>query len=152
MMTVPTRMMCKPPRYNTMSALLCVHAVSVLLKKNQKKIMMREYFLEIRYGRFTHRILLSLYLSYIYYITMMSESRRFPKVQISLLYVCGLSLYRVLCVYTILTGHANLTNECRGVLLVSLYMCPLRTKVQMTVALDCQIGRVRPAQVMSALD
>ena len=114
--------------------------------------MMREYFLEIRYGRFTHRMLLSLYLSYIYYITMMSESRRFPKVQISLLYVCGLSLCRVLCVYTILTGHANLTNEYRGVLLVSLYMCPLHTKVQMTVALDCPLGRVRPAQVMSALD
>jgi len=34
----------------------------------------------------------------------------------------------LLCIYTILTGHANLTNECRGVLFVSLYMCHLRTK------------------------
>ena len=49
------------------------------------------------------------------------------------MYMYGLGLCRVLCVYTILTGHANLTNEYRGVLLscllVSSYICPLRTKV-----------------------
>ena len=34
-------------------------------------------------------------------------------------YVHGLGLYYVLCVYMILTSHANLTNECRGVLLIN---------------------------------
>jgi len=36
-----------------------------------------------------------------------------------LFYICGLGLCRVSRVYTILTGHANLTNECRGVLLLT---------------------------------
>ena len=43
----------------------------------------------------------------------------------------GLGLCRVfVCIRCrILTGHATLTNECRGVLLVRSYVCPLRTEV-----------------------
>jgi len=69
----------------------------------------------------------------------------YSQVRIYLLYKCGLGLCRVFCVCTILTGHVNMTNECRGVLLVASYMCPLRTQVSMTV--DCPLGRVPPPQV-----
>ena len=115
------------PRYATIPILLCVDAVSVLQKHNM--IMMCKYSPRIWYGGPTLWMLLLLNQPYIYYITIMSQPRHFPKVRISLLYICGLGLFRVLCVYTILTGHANLTNECRGVLLVTSYMCPLRTKI-----------------------
>jgi len=74
-------------------------------------------------------MLFFLYMPYIYYITMMSPPRCIPKVLIFLLYVYGLGLCDILCVYTILTGHAKLRNECPGLLLIISYMCPLRTKV-----------------------
>jgi len=68
----------------------------VLFAKNL--MMTCEYFPRIWYGGPTHWMLLSLYLTSIYYVTMMSPPRRFPMVQISLLYMCGLGLCRVLCI------------------------------------------------------
>ena len=61
-------------------------------------------------------------------ISVMSQLRRLPKVRIYFLYMCGAGLCRFLCIYTILTGHANLANDSRGVLLVRSYICPFRTK------------------------
>jgi len=61
-----------------------------------------------------------------------------------------------LCVHTILTGLANLTNECRGLLLVTSYMCPLRTRWQSLndSGLPTRAGAARSGRVQfkSALD
>ena len=55
------------------------------------------------------------------------------KVKIYVPYRRGVGLCHLLCssrgIYTILSGLTNLTNECRGVLLVTSYVCPMRTNI-----------------------
>jgi len=53
----------------------------------------------------------------------------FPQgANLSSVYMWSRLLSRFVCIYDP-NCHVNLTSECRGVLLVTSYMCPLRTQV-----------------------